>query len=141
MTRSSGTHTHTQKYCRCPELRYAFASAVGKRFLTSRIGGNNKTAIIDHHRSVQWAEKEFAILLATVQDKSSVLNRYLQSGVVTIPAPLSTGDAGKAPAAAPSDADKEILETYVLFADHCNVLHPIPYTSRRELEARMMWGK
>lgn len=125
---------------RHPEMRYAFASAVGKRFLSSRIGGNHKSAIIDHHRSVQWAEIEYASLLALVREKRSLLQSKLQGCVVEVvtPEPDAGGHGGDSDHARQPERD---VEADALFFDYCNVLQPTAYVSRKELEARMMWGK
>lgn len=40
----------------------AFAAAVGKRLLTERIISRGRTSIVEHHRSVKWAETAFATL-------------------------------------------------------------------------------
>ena len=58
-------------------VRYAFAAAVGKRHYTERLNSTNKTAIIEHHRSVQWSEKEYMQLLALVQDSRSKIQNEL----------------------------------------------------------------
>lgn len=121
--------------------------------MSARIGGGNKTSIMDHHRSVQWSEKEYATLLGVVQDKAHVLRRDLHTGIVEIPAyaPEELGDSSKKqqPAPPPGDSAKnkrpspteEDLRREVLFTDYCGVMYPVPYTSRAELEARMKWGK
>lgn len=44
---------------RDPQLKYQFASAVGKRMLTERLIARGRTSIIEHHRSVAWGEREY----------------------------------------------------------------------------------
>ena len=48
-------------------MRYAFAAAVGKRFYSERVASTAKTAIIEHHRSVNWAQNEYMNLSNIVQ--------------------------------------------------------------------------
>jgi hypothetical protein len=58
---------HRMRVCfmmrRSPSLRYAFASVVGKRFLSERIISANRVQIIEHHRTVSWAEREYMALV------------------------------------------------------------------------------
>lgn len=58
-------------------FRYAFAAAVGKRFYTERLSGLQKGNIIDHQRSVQWAETEYATLYNLINDGRSKLHREM----------------------------------------------------------------
>ena len=103
---------------RSPELRYAFAAAVGKRYYSERMGGSHKSAIIEHHRSVGWAEKEYANLLEVVQQNKSMISSVLGSGWIT---------------EAQADMD-------VRFTDYCHVLHPTAYVSHRDIASRLHWG-
>ena len=51
-------------------LRNQFAAAVGKRLTSEKIIHTGKNSIMEHHRSVQWAENEY-IALAQLVDKLS----------------------------------------------------------------------
>ena len=59
--------------CRSPTFRYAFAAAVGKRHYSERLNSIQKAAIIEHHRSVQWSEQEYAKLYQLVQQNQQQL--------------------------------------------------------------------
>ena len=62
---------------RSVQLRYAFAAAVGKRHFTERVSSLGRSAIIEHHRSVQWSEKEYVQLLALVGEMGSTIEKEL----------------------------------------------------------------
>jgi hypothetical protein len=62
---------------RSTALRYSFAAAVGKRLYSERMTSTSKTAIIEHHRSVQWSEKEYINLLNTVQQNQAIIHAAL----------------------------------------------------------------
>lgn len=72
---------HTLQACfflrRHEAFRYAFAAAVGKRFYTVRLSGLQKGNIIDHQRSVQWAETEYRTLYTVVCEGRSTLQREM----------------------------------------------------------------
>lgn len=102
---------------RSPVLRYAFAGAVGKRFHSERLTGPSRNQIIEHHRSVQWAETEYIALLRVVQENSSLLREHLGTGVLP-------------------DTDSS---TSVLFADYCNMLRPSAFVPEREMLSRLDW--
>jgi hypothetical protein len=55
-------------------MRYTFAAAVGKRMYSERLSSTSKTAIIEHHRSVQWSEKEYICLLNAVQENQGAIH-------------------------------------------------------------------
>ena len=61
-------------------MRYAFASAVGKRHFSERLNSTGKAAIIEHHRSVQWAEKEYMQLLELIQNSQRTLQAEIVDG-------------------------------------------------------------
>jgi hypothetical protein len=70
------TYTNTHTYTRRSLLfRYAFAAAVGKRYYSERIISSSKSTIIEHHRSVQWAEKEYVTLYTLVRQNQSTLRK------------------------------------------------------------------
>ena len=54
-------------------MQYAFASAVGKRHFSERLNSTGKAAIIEHHRSVQWAGKQYMQLLELIQQSQGTL--------------------------------------------------------------------
>lgn len=60
------------------DARYAFAAVVGKRYLSERIISANRVQIIEHHRCVSWAEREYMNFAAVVQKEMSVLRDLLQ---------------------------------------------------------------
>ena len=102
---------------RSPPLRYAFAAAVGKQYYSERMGGTHKSAIIKHHCSVGWAEKEYANLLRVIQDNYGLLDQALGSGW------LGNADADANP----------------LFKDYCSMLHPTAYVSHRDIASSLHW--
>lgn len=50
---------------------------MGKRYYSERLNSTNKTAIIEHHRSVQWAEKEYVLLFNLVQQHQPYIQKTL----------------------------------------------------------------
>jgi hypothetical protein len=58
-------------------LKYQFASCVGKRMLCERVIARGRTSIIEHHRSVSWAEREYKALYTLVTDKKSYIHQAL----------------------------------------------------------------
>ena len=58
-------------------FRYTFAAAVGKRLYSERLSSTSKTAIIEHHRLVQWAEKDYITLLNAVQHNQDAIHKAL----------------------------------------------------------------
>jgi hypothetical protein len=53
-------------------FKYQFAQTVGKRMLTERLISRGRTSIIEHHRSVNWGEREYkAMYLLAVQKSGS----------------------------------------------------------------------
>ncbi len=62
---------------RSPIFRYAFAAAVGKRHHSERMSSTGKTSIIEHHRSVQWAEKEYATLYGILEQNQHIVQKEL----------------------------------------------------------------
>jgi hypothetical protein len=82
-------------YARSTLFRYAFAAAVGKRHFSERMSGSAKTAIIEHHRSVQWAEKDYANLYTLVSANQATIQRELV---------------------------EEFSDTNPLFMDYCQIL-------------------
>ena len=72
--------THVFVGCRAEWVRYAFAAAVGKRHYTERMNTLGKSAIIEHHRSVQWAEKEYVVLATLLSERGDVVERELVKG-------------------------------------------------------------
>ena len=107
--------------CRSTAFRYAFAAAVGKRFHSERLTGPSRNQIIEHHRSVQWAEQEYMALLQVVQDNGRELRTYLGSGEIP--------------------GGEEDRKRTVLFTDYCNMLHPSAYVSERELSQSLQWER
>lgn len=62
------------------KFRYQFASTVGKRMLSERIISRGRTSIIEHHRSVNWGEREYVALHRMVCDESSYMDRMIREG-------------------------------------------------------------
>lgn len=56
---------------RHPSFRYQFAQAVGKRFLSGRIVAGQRAQLVEHHRTAQWAEQEYAALHRLLTEKQS----------------------------------------------------------------------
>ena len=68
---------------------------MGKRYYSERLNSTNNTAIIEHHRSVQWSEKEYISLFNLVQQNQSVIQKEMVD---------------------------EFDATLPLFADYCKIL-------------------
>lgn len=61
-------------------LRNQFALTVGRRMMTERaVVSGGKNSIMEHHRTVQWSEKEYIALLQLVQDNASLVGRLVDS--------------------------------------------------------------
>jgi hypothetical protein len=100
------------------QLRYAFASAVGKRFYTQRMGSTAaKSSIIDHHRSVNWSEVEYANLLGVVRANEGMLANDLGANSVL------------------KDESKKHL-----VADYCGMLVPSPSVDLAVLQKKPRWS-
>ena len=106
---------HVKSFRRNEALRYAFAAAVAKRLFSERMTSTNKTSIIEHHRSVGWAEKEYINLMNVVQANASLLHNFL----------------GNNP---PKDWEKNYL-----FEDYSKMLHPAAYVQNRDAVSNMRW--
>lgn len=65
--------------CRHELLRNQFAAAVGKRMISERTISTGKNSIMEHHRTVQWAEKEYIALLQLVQSNSGAIDQQVRS--------------------------------------------------------------
>lgn len=52
---------------RTPELRQQFAATVGKRLLSERLISSSRANMMEHHRSAQWAEREYLAMLALMK--------------------------------------------------------------------------
>lgn len=88
---------------------------------TQRMGSTAaKSNIIDHHRSVNWSETEYANLVNVVQKNESMLRRDLGSGQVPIDATDSNA---------------------YLFYDYCNMLHPSPFADVNQLQRKAQWNQ
>lgn len=125
-------------------FRYAFASAVGKRFYSERLTGPSKNSIIEHHRlatavfvtvqtcepaltqsstlarrrSVHWSEAEYAVLLRVVQENERQLSEFLDEGE------LPGEDSPHA----------------AMFDDYCYMMHPQAFFTENDILGRMQWG-
>lgn len=62
---------------RHPVFRYQFAQAVGKRFLSGRIVAGQRAQLVEHHRTAQWAEQEYAALHRLLTEKQHELRNAL----------------------------------------------------------------
>jgi len=56
---------------RHPSFRYQFANTVGKRLLSERLISTSRSQIIEHHRSANWAEREYRALFAIMKERRS----------------------------------------------------------------------
>lgn len=54
---------------RHPDLRYPFASAVGKRLFSAKVVATQRAQIMEHRRSSMWSEQEYALLFTFMRDK------------------------------------------------------------------------
>jgi hypothetical protein len=93
---------------------------VGKKNFSERISGTNKATIIEHHRAVQWAEKEYINLLNVVQQSYSSLCSDLDSGVIPRPKDSGWPDAR--------------------FMEYCWFMSPEPYTPEDQIRIHMQGG-
>lgn len=56
-------------------LRNQFAATVGRRMMTERaVVASGKSNIMEHHRTVQWAEKEYIAMVQLVQNNSGIID-------------------------------------------------------------------
>lgn len=102
------------------QLRYAFASAVGKRLYTQRMGSTAaKSSIIDHHRSVNWSETEYINLL----------------GVVRANADMIGSDLGEGGGMVRISSDNEHL-----FKDYCRMMVPSASVDLKDLQRKGRWA-
>jgi len=106
---------------RSKHTRYAFASAVGKKNFSERISGTNKATIIEHHRAVQWSEKEYINLINVVRQNAALIRSDLNPGTV--------------PHRAAADSTVDVR-----YLDYCGFLTPEPYIPEDQMRIRMMGG-
>ena len=93
---------------------------MGKQFHSERLTGPSRNQIIEHHRSVQWAEQEYFALLQVVQDNGRDLRKHLDKGEL----PENEGD-----------------EEAFLFTDYCDMLRPSQYVSERDVMKTLQWER
>lgn len=59
-------------------LRYQFAAVVGKRAISERLISSSRNSIINHHRTVNWAEQEYAGFRSLVAEKRAYVAGLVQ---------------------------------------------------------------